>query len=405
MNRIFTITWIVGCTLLTPAMADADPSFASKADELGLKLQALSSEDLDAVQEEFGYRVGVLVIGVRPGSPGAKAGIRTGDVLFTVGDQGVDSPKAVEKALTGKSGKIAMMAMRPGWDEEYAPVEFTVAIPSRARPDQASGKKGTGPKGREPTGQAEIRARLKALVQAREAGILTDEEFTRKKAELEALLEKKAPKMSEADVRRLEALDKALKAGILSPEEYARKKAEITGKHQAAGTDNRDRKKGKTYRHPIGFSFWYPVDWTVKEESDFLQLAPPNPGRTREGPTELYFIIGESVAGEGIQRSSDPVVVEYLDQQVQSLSPQLRRTSRGSPVNMVKGEGTLLEWKGKSPAGDTVLARAFVSIINQYGVALLALGLEKPLGRRDQDLRKIFASFGFGEGRMQSVLL
>ncbi|MHC4079080.1 MAG: hypothetical protein ACYST0_11650, partial [Planctomycetota bacterium] len=28
---------------------------------------------------------------------------------------------------------------------------------------------------------------------------------------------------------------------------------------------------GKTYRHPIGFSFWQPANWSVRDQQDYLQ--------------------------------------------------------------------------------------------------------------------------------------
>jgi hypothetical protein len=160
------------------------------------------------------------------------------------------------------------------------------------------------------------------------------------------------------------------------------------------------REKGKTYRHAIGFSFWYPADWTVKEQSDFLQLLPPDPGSTPEGPTELYFLVGESVSAEGITRADDPRVIQYLESQVRSVAPSLQRIEGSTPAGMARGQGTTLQWEAKSPKGDTVRATAHatahVSIIQGYGVALLAIGLKERLEARGAKLRQIFASFDFG---------
>ncbi|MBN1419346.1 MAG: hypothetical protein JXP34_11245 [Planctomycetes bacterium] len=164
-------------------------------------------------------------------------------------------------------------------------------------------------------------------------------------------------------------------------------------------------KKGKTYRHAIGFSFRYPADWTVKEHPEFIQLIPPEPGSSSDGATEVYFIIGESVAGEGIRAADDPRVAEYLEEQVRSVAPALRRTGAASPVPMAKGTGMLLAWEGKSPNGDVVRALAFATIISENGVALIALGLDDRIRKRDADLRQMFASFGFGESQKDPRLV
>lgn len=155
---------------------------------------------------------------------------------------------------------------------------------------------------------------------------------------------------------------------------------------------------GKKYRHTIGFEFWHPGDWTVKLHDDFLELVPSNQSRNADGPTEAYVIIGESVADSGITSPSDPRVVEYLDGALKGLSPTLQRSGTAASVPTSGGQGTLLEWAGKSPKGQPLLARAYVCIIRQHGVALVAVGLREPLDSRDADLRRTFASFTFGTG-------
>jgi len=121
---------------------------------------------------------------------------------------------------------------------------------------------------------------------------------------------------SQADVqKKLKALEDAKRAGILSEEEYEKKTAELGGakapvSHIPPGT------KSKTYRHPVGFKFMYPADWKAQDTGEMLLLTPPNQGQSPQGPTELYFVAGESVAGEGIYDAMDPAVVAYLDENV-----------------------------------------------------------------------------------------
>jgi len=65
----------------------------------------------------------------------------------------------------------------------------------------------------------------------------------------------------------------------------------------------------------------------------------------------------------------------------------------------------VLDWQGKSAAGLEVRAKAMAAIINEHGVALLALGLADQLAKREQDLTTMFTSFGFGKGKLDSQLV
>jgi hypothetical protein len=157
-------------------------------------------------------------------------------------------------------------------------------------------------------------------------------------------------------------------------------------------------RSGGTYTHPAGFKFWYPQGWTTKITEEVLQLVPPNPGSTPEGPSEIYVVVGESVAGEGIFSPEDPRVVEYMDQQVRAVSPSLILQGGAKSVTMSQGKGAELNWQGTSPRGDVIHARAFVAILKDHGISLVGIALKDLLQARDADLRKIFSSFGVGEG-------
>ena len=384
--RSITLLVLIAASFVSVSRAavsqDDPPSNAA-----GFVLEALSEDDLDGIEYETGYRVGVLVKAVTPGSPAARAGFKKGDVLFTVGDQGVDSPRAVDRALSGKTGKVDIVAVRLSAEDEYDALQLSIELPAASVKKPPAGKT-AGVKqeagAEKKTGAAEaaevekIRAQLDALEQARKAGVLSDEEYALKKSKLEERLKtaRKGPKpLDEKTKQQLDALEQARKAGVLSDEEYARKKKEILGDReddQAPALIGRN--EGKTYNHAVGFSFWYPSGWTVKDTEDFLQLIPPDPGSSPEGPTEFYLIGGES------------------------------KNSRGT-VDMARGRGVVLDWEGKSPEGKTILARVFVTIINNYGVTLVALGLKESVERRDPELRRMFASFGFGEGKRDPKLV
>jgi len=229
---------------------------------------------------------------------------------------------------------------------------------------------------------SDIQSKLKALENAYTSGILSDEEYASKKAELEKQLQN----LDDSKQQKLKALEDAHQAGILSDEEYARKKAELLGTSA----------KGKIYRHATGFSFLHPEDWTVTEQEGYLQLNPPNPSSADGAPTELYFVLVEDASGDNIQRPDDPMVLEYLEGQIHSLSPAFTRTGTPSPVDMRVGKGVVVDW-GATGTGGEALARAFVGIANNYGLVLIGMGLRQQIEARDQVLRQIFSSFGFGE--------
>jgi hypothetical protein len=154
--------------------------------------------------------------------------------------------------------------------------------------------------------------------------------------------------------------------------------------------------KGKAYRHSTGFSFLIPEGWSVTEQEGFLQLTPPNPSSADGAPTEMYFVLIEDASQGGIQNPEDPAVREYLDSQIQSLSPALKRTGTPSPISIKAGKGALVNW-GATGTGGEVLARAFVGVVNNYGLVLIGMGLKQQIEARDPILRQMFSSFGFGE--------
>ena len=103
---------------------------------------------------------------------------------------------------------------------------------------------------------SDVQSKIKAIEDAHNAGILTDEEYKSKKAELEATT------ISEETKKRLQALESAYQSSILTEEEYERKKAELLGQ----GTVTPSEIKNLTlYSDPIWeYQFQYPPDWKVQ---------------------------------------------------------------------------------------------------------------------------------------------
>ncbi len=351
--------WILSLLLPVSASAAPPPADTPAAKAVGLELRALSGQDLDAIKDATGVRVGVLVTAVAAGSPAARGGLREGDLLVALGDLGVDSPESAEKALSGKTGKVEVAVLRRG-EAGFQAIRAVLDIPAAPPLDAAR----PGTPGPETSGEAEIRRKLEALDAARAAGVLSEEEHTRKKSAL-------------------------LAAGTRAPE----------SEKAPAG------RQGQTFRHPIGFSFWHPSGWSVEDRTDALRLLPPDPGGTAADPTEVYLIVAESVAGTGIREPEDPRVAAHFDEQVRALAPFLRREGKAEPAEMARGRGAVLDWRGKNPRGDAIRARAFVAVLEDHGVALVALGVEERVAARDADLRRMFATFGFGEGDRDATLV
>lgn len=99
--------------LQIPMMQPGDiprPFLSWRSGMLGIEAEGLGSQ----LAEFFGVKEGVLVRHVQPNSPGAKAGLKAGDVLLRVSDTKVTSPREVTNALLGakEKGTISLRILR-----------------------------------------------------------------------------------------------------------------------------------------------------------------------------------------------------------------------------------------------------------------------------------------------------
>jgi serine protease Do len=91
--------------------ATAARVYAGTGYQLGISLQSMSPQ----LAEYFGLkdRNGALVTFVHPDSAAARAGVKAGDVILSVGGETVDSPVGVVRALRGKGeGAVEIRVMR-----------------------------------------------------------------------------------------------------------------------------------------------------------------------------------------------------------------------------------------------------------------------------------------------------
>ncbi|MGB9595592.1 MAG: hypothetical protein ACPL7B_04850 [Candidatus Poribacteria bacterium] len=147
-------------------------------------------------------------------------------------------------------------------------------------------------------------------------------------------------------------------------------------------------KNGKLYAHDKGFFFWYPEDWSVAKQEDYVQFTPPNVKTQGDVPLELYFMFVDEINDESLSDPKDPRIAKYLDEQIQSIVQTLKRSEE--PI--LVGSNVLYKWEAKSPDGKVVQAYAFSKIVNKKFVGLIAIGLKDQLESRDADLRRIFTS-------------
>lgn len=163
--------------------------------------------------------------------------------------------------------------------------------------------------------------------------------------------------------------------------------------------------KGHVYQHPTGLSFWYPQSWRLQELDEAFQLIPNDAVSTAEGPSEVFFVSGESVAGTGIMRADDPQVISYVDQQVQSILPGMQLQPGRDHVDLMGTQGLILRWSGNNNSGKAIEGRAYIVIAKGYALTLSAIAFKGLIDKRDGSLKKIFRSFAFGEGQLDQALV
>ena len=100
------------------AKADDEPGAnkaSPKADELlGMRLESLSPDLRRRLEVPPEVKGGVVVTGLSPDSPGARAGLRPGDLILEISRQPVNTPDDVQRTYKASKGPAAALVMRRG---------------------------------------------------------------------------------------------------------------------------------------------------------------------------------------------------------------------------------------------------------------------------------------------------
>ncbi len=156
-------------------------------------------------------------------------------------------------------------------------------------------------------------------------------------------------------------------------------------------------KSGKEYTHASGGKFRYPAGWKITEGDGFLELTPPD---AAEG--ERILILGDKA--EGATDPSSPEIVAYLDEQVRGSLPTMKRVGPVEKAVAGSGKGAFLVWEGDVNSVSAQV-RGYVTILKGYGIALVAAGPKASVEKRDKQLREIFYTFGWGQGKTDARLV
>ncbi|OPZ86010.1 MAG: hypothetical protein BWY76_01153 [bacterium ADurb.Bin429] len=222
---------------------------------------------------------------------------------------------------------------------------------------------------------------------------------------------KSAPKPDPELEKKLKALDEARRAGVISDAEYVQKRAELLKGQAVAGGGVIASKyvsttKGNTYQHAVGFSFWYPDGWKVEDVGDALKLVPANAVMQNGQPAEMYLIAGQPLEGTGITTVTDPRVAAVLDQFVaQQISPAMQRKKAPAALALTNGDGLVFDWEAPGQHGATVVTRVYACVLKGWGVMFCAIGAKEPIFNRQVELKTIFNSFGFEAGKQDPAIV
>ncbi len=140
--------------------------------------------------------------------------------------------------------------------------------------------------------------------------------------------------------------------------------------------------------HPAGLDARVPADWEVREQDGSVVLLPPNPNPLGVQPTYILVALPRG----DVTRPDDESVVERLEQQIGRTHAYVQRVGAAEPLRMATGQGIVLTWEGENPDGLAERAHAYVGIVDDKLVMLLARSSRIVMRDHEPVLAAIFAT-------------
>ncbi|NSW54675.1 MAG: hypothetical protein HPY44_01560 [Armatimonadetes bacterium] len=141
-----SITVVTCCVLLVAACLPlCAQQQGATAEAAGLVLRTLTAEELDVIEANSGYRLGVQVVEVKPNSAGAAAGYKQGDLIFAVGQIGVVTAEQAVAAIAAAQGAVdCVSAVMVDGAFQVKSVSLNPLQGATQTPDQYAGGVGGG---------------------------------------------------------------------------------------------------------------------------------------------------------------------------------------------------------------------------------------------------------------------
>lgn len=155
---------------------------------------------------------------------------------------------------------------------------------------------------------------------------------------------------------------------------------------------------GKEYTHASGGKFRYPANWSLKEEEIGIVLTPADAAEGKE----FYVINAEPAAG-----ATDPAgkqVSDHLNAALAAFATGVKKVGSIEEAPAGNAKGAIYSWDG-TVNGQPSRIRAYVTILKGHGVALVAIGPKDTIERRDKELRAMFYTFGWGQGKIDQKIV
>jgi len=142
------------------------------------------------------------------------------------------------------------------------------------------------------------------------------------------------------------------------------------------------------FTHASGGSFAHPRGWRVVEQQGARAIVP---AALKMGREFLATMAGPS---EGMKKSTDPRVGQYIDSVIRGINPSMRRRGATQTMRTSVGEGAVYAYRGTNPLnGAETSAEFYVVVMPDYTVSFVLVGETKLVDARRGTMERIFTSF------------